>query len=256
MVRSAIDSVDMDLILPMLSVVDQGRHKYTIPCLDHDRPEFYWIFRNLDFKQWNNPRCSQVLWLSGPPERNIDQVSSYIVDLEEKTALKTEHIVLYFFCSSVSTNESIVDVFFHTLLYEIVRYLPMNEKTTVVKSFLLTLHEQAFKTATSPSWKTRQLNEEDPPDKKIKKLLKAPTNQLCAALEAALGYLHKREISIIVDGLDKKKIELIMGVRAFIKCLQQRTPKAKILLTSRAQAEIKEVLSEFPCIEYDKERKG
>jgi hypothetical protein len=181
------------------------------------------------------------------------------VDLEKKATLKTEHIVLYFFCSSALRKKSIVDVFVHTLLYQIVRCSPMNEKISIVKSFLHTLLKEAFKTAIAPSWEKRDFKEEDPPDEKIKKLLKAPADKLWAALKAALDCEQERELSVVVDGLDNvkyEKSELIKGVRAFVEHLQQRTSKAKILLTSRPQAEIKEVFSGFPCIEHDKERKG
>ena len=64
---------------------------------------------------------------------------------------------------------------------------------------------------------------------------------------------------IVIDGLDKvqdKKDEFIKGVHAFAEHLQEPTSKVKILLTSRPQDEIKEVLDRLPYIEYNKERKG
>lgn len=259
MLQSTIDSLDPDPFLETLSVVDQEDYKSTIQLLDSDDPMFYWTFRNTDFKQWNDPSCSQVLWLSGPPERNIHQVSSYIVDLEKKATLKTEHIVLYFFCSSAFGEESIVDVFVHTLLHQIVRCSPMNNKISIFKRFLHTLLKEAFKTTIAPSWEKRDFNEKDSPNEEIKKILKAPADELWAALKAALDCEQERELSVIVDGLDNvkhEKSELIRGVHAFVEHLQQRTSRAKILLTSQPQAEIKEVFGGFPCIEYDKERKG
>lgn len=158
------------------------------------------------------------------------------MDLEKKATLKTEHIVLYFFCLSVFRKESIVDVFVHTLLYQIVRCLLMNKKILIVKSFLHALLEEAFKTAIAPSWEKRDFKEEDPLDEKIRKTLKAPADELWAALKAALDCKQEVELLVIVDGLDSvkhEKSEFIRGVHAFVEHLLQRTSKAKILLTSR-----------------------
>jgi hypothetical protein len=100
------------------------------------------------------------------------------VNLEKKATLKIEHIVLYFFYSSAFREDSIIDVFVYTLLYQIVRYLPMNKKKSIVKSFLYTLLEEAFKVVRAPSWKMRDFKEEDPLGEKIKKTLKALANEL------------------------------------------------------------------------------
>ena len=259
MLQSTIDSLDPDPFLETLSVVDQEDYKSTIQLLDSDDPMFYWTFRNTDFKQWNDPSCSQVLWLSGPPERNIHQVSSYIVDLEKKATLKTEHIVLYFFCSSAFGEESIVDVFVHTLLHQIVRCSPMNNKISIFKRFLHTLLKEAFKTTIAPSWEKRDFNEKETPATNIHKILNAPANTLLSALEAFLVHEEQRSLLIVVDGLDKvehQPDELIRGIRVFVERLQQRTLEVKILLTSQPLAEIKDLFNGLPWIEHDRERKG
>jgi ankyrin repeat domain-containing protein 50 len=289
------------MFLETISTVDQEEHTSTIEPPNIDDPMFYWTFRNMDFK-WNDPSCSQVIWLSGPAERNIHQISAYIVNLEKKATLKPERIILYFFCSSTSRSKSIVDVFAHTLLHQIVCSLPTNKQLSIVKGFLYSLLEEAFQKGKAPSWrgrgfeavdpsdeqrkkllrlqadelwtalqptldseqereswKRRGFEEADPPGEQIKKLLEAPADELWTALQATLDCGQERELSLIVDGLDHvkdEKGELIRGVRAIVKHLQQRTSQTKILLSSRPQAEIKEVLGGFPCIEYDKERKG
>ena len=134
MLRSAIDDLNLDQFLPMLSVLDQDKHISTIPHPDRDHPMFYWIFRNKDFSQWSSAECSRVLWLSGLPERNIDQVSSYIVhqEKEKKRALKTDRFVLYFFCSSAIRRRSSVVDLIHTLLGQIVYYSPMDKRISVI----------------------------------------------------------------------------------------------------------------------------
>lgn len=251
--RSAIDNANPDSFLRMLSVIDQEKHNSTIPSLDRDEPKFYWIFKNMDFEQWEQwmTPSSQVLWLSGPPERSIHQVSSYIVDLLKKKSSDTQHFVLYFFCSSASREKSIASVFIHTLLYQTVSYLPPDKKVSIVRIFLHTLLEAILKN-------DPELSRFQGEDITIKKL-SAQTKELWDALKTVLDDEPKRELSIIVDGLDEvkhQKGEFIKELRAFIAHLQERNPKAKALLTSRPQAEIKEVFDGLPYIEYDKERKG
>jgi hypothetical protein len=66
---------------------------------------------------------------------------------------------------------------------------------------------------------------------------------------------EKRELLIVVDGLDKVKHErgeFIKDFYAFVDHLQQRILMVKILLTSRPQANIKEVFNRLLYIEYDK----
>jgi hypothetical protein len=246
-----IDNIVLNQILPMLSVVDQGKHKSTIPCLDHDRPEFYWVFRNLEFKQWSDA-SSQVLWLSGPPACGIHQVSSYVVDLENR-ASKTQRSVLYFFCETVREVKSNVVAFVHTLLWQLICYSPMDKKISMARVFLHTLVEKIFGRENPPIFK------EDAPITKIKKILDASlSRELWAALKAVLDE-QELELLIVVDGVDEvehRRSEFIKEVREFVEHLLKRKSKVKALLTSGPQAEIKEALDGLPCIEYDKERKG
>ena len=256
--RSAIDSVDPDRLLEMFSAADHDRHKSTIPPLDCDHPMFYWIFKNMDFARWSSASYSRALWLSGPSERNIHQVSSYIVD-QEKKVIKTQRLVLYFFCSASIRRGSIVAVFIRTLLSQITYSLPRDKKISIVRSFLRSLHEGIFKKEGAPNWKELDLKEGDYPDENIKKILRGPSNAVWAALRAVLANEEQRELLVAVDGLDKvedQKVEFLKGVRGFVTHLLEETSKVKILLTSRPQAEIKEVFDGLPCIEYDKERIG
>ena len=213
----------------------------------------------MDFRQWNTASRPQVLWLSGPPECDIHQVSSYIVDQEKNRTSKTQHFVLYFFCSTAAGKQPIVVIFIHTLLDQIVSSSPTSKRGLIVRRFLHSLLEGAFNKERIPNWERRGFNEKDSPDTDIKKLLNAPANELWAALEAVLGDEEQRGLSVIVDGLDKvehHRGELIRGLRAFVEHLQQRTSKVKTLLTSRPLADIKDVFDGLSCIEHDRERKG
>lgn len=259
MLRSAIDSVDLDLFLSMLSVVDQENHKSTIPPLDYDHPMFYWILKNIDFVQWSSASRPQVLWLSGPPERNIHQVSSHIVDQEKNRALETQHFVLFFFCSAVFRKELTIALVVHTLLSQIVCYSPTDKGILIVRTFLYSLLEGTFKKEEAPNWIQQGFKEDDTLLANIKKILDAPANALWTALGAVFDEEQQREFLVVIDGLDEveqQKGEFIKGVRKFVTHLLNRASTSKVLLTSRPQAEIKEVFDGLPCIEYDKERKG
>ena len=257
--RSAIDSVDPDQLLKMFSAADHDKHKSTIPPLDYDHPMFYWIFKNVDFVQWNSASYSQALWLSAPPERNIHQVSSYIVDQEKNRVMNTQRLVLYFFCSAPIGRRSIIAVFIRTLLSQIVRSSPRGKKISIVRSFLRNLYAGTFKKGRASHWKELDLREGDSLKENIEKILQGPSNELWAALGAVLADEKQRELLVAVDGLDKvedQKVEFLEGVRGFITHLLKESSKAKILLTSRPQAGTKKVLNGLPCIEYDKERIG
>jgi hypothetical protein len=243
----------------MLSTVDQEKHKSTIPLLDYEQPNFYWIFRNMDFEQWRSASSSQVLWLSGPPQCNIHHVSSYIVDLAKNKASETQHLVLYFFCSTASRDESIATTLVHTLLYQIVCCSPPDKQLSVVRNFLHALVETNLRSKRRVNLDLIDFREENSPDTMIKKILNAPISELWDALETILADEQMRELLIVIDGLDKveyQKVEFVKGVCGFITHIQKRTVKVKALLTSQSQAEMKEVFDRLSYIEYDKERKG
>lgn len=255
MLRSAIDSVDLDQFVETLSefTVDKHKHKDSIPRLNPDDPMFHWIYRNIDFKKWSNSSEYQVLWLSGPLDRELDQVSSYIVDLEKKTSSRTEQIVLYFLCSSAARKRSAVTFFIYTLLHQILYCSPTQaKKAAIAKTFLHSLREEILENGNFEQYRSNGI----PDDKPLKKLLKAPANAPWAALEEVL---QGQSFTIIVDGLDD------IGDKGFMKefcepirLLRKKKATVKALLTGGPSANIKDLLDgiRYTCIEYDKERKG
>jgi len=256
MLRFAVDSIIADRFFQILSAVNQEEHEATMPSMDCDQPEFYWIFRNIDFAQWKSASCSQALWLSGPPECRIHQVSSSIVNRAKESALTKEHCVLHFFCSTTVREKSVVSVFVQTLLYQIICSSPMDKKL-IIRNFLKTLVEIILEKEGASNWEPARF--EGSPEILLKRILNASADGLWTALKAVLSDDPGRELLIVVDGLDKvqhQKCEFSKAIREFVAHLLERTSKVKALLTSRPQAEIKEVLEGLPCIEYDKERKG
>ena len=89
-----------------------------------------------------------------------------------------------------------------------------------------------------------------------KKILRASSEGYWSALNAVMGLEREQGLFLVIDGLDKAGHEFTRGVQLFIESLQGCPSAIKVLLTSRPQADIKEILRGLPCIEYDKERKG
>jgi ankyrin repeat domain-containing protein 50 len=213
----------------------------------------------MDFARWSSAHCPQVLWLSGPLECNIRQVSLHIVQQEKKTALKTDYFVLYLFSSTPIGRSSTVTDFVHPLLNQIVYCSPLDKRIFIVRNFLHSLFDEFSKNKANPNWKKLIFKNVDFPDPSIQEFLNAPANELLTALEAALGDEEQRGLSVVMDGLDKveyQRGEFIRGVRAFVEHLQQRTSNVKTLLTSQPVAEIKDLLDGLLCIEHNRERKG
>jgi hypothetical protein len=251
--------LSLNELLQTLSAVDQEKHKSEIKSLSYIQSKFYWILNDVDFKQWSNATCSQVLWLSAPPKCSIDQISSYVVDMEKEKASETQHSILYFFCSTANTENPIVVSFIHSILYQIISCSSSNEKAPIVRNFLHSLLSAIPRNDQASNTKLRHFGEGDCPSATIKNMLDANANGLWSALRAVLDDEHARKLSIVIDGLDKakhQKVEFVRKIRELIEYLQGRASEAKVLLTSQPEAEIKEVLDGLPCIEYDKERKG
>ena len=194
--------------------------------------------------------------MSGPAECRISDASSRIVNLVKGKSSNAQHLVLYFFCSTAPAEASIAITFVSTIVHQLVSHLPQlgGEVTTV---FLRALLDTVIR--------GKKLSDPAPPrfqDAKaaVKEILKASSiNGYCHALRMAMDVVHDQELSLIVDGLDKigdQKRAFVTEMRSLIEHLRERPHTTRVLLTSRPQAEMKEILSELPCIEYDKERKG
>ena len=254
-----METVDSDQILCHMPAVDQEDYRSRTDPSSCDQPKFYWIFKNMDFERWLSTNGSEVLWLSGPAECRINNASSRIVDIVKGKPPKSQHLVLYFFCSTASTEGSIAFTFVSTVIHQLVCRLPQlrGEVATVfLRAILDTIIRGKKLSDPAPS----HFQEFVSAEATVKEILKASSiNEYWRALTAVMGVVHDQELSLIVDGLDKlgdQKREFVRDVFAFIEYLRERPRTTRVLLTSRPQAEIKEIFSELPNIEYDKERKG
>ena len=257
--HSVVEKADPDQLLRYLPAVDQMDYKsHTQPTgwgRQH-QPKFYWIFKNIDFKQWYYTNDPMALWVSGPAECHISDASSCIVDLVKGKGSQTQHLVLYFFCSPAKAPISIT--FVSAIIHQLLCHLPeLKGKVTTV--FLRTLLGTILGGEPLSDPERSRFETNDSADAIVEKILKPSTSGYWGALREAMDIEREKELSLIIDGLDKiehQKSEFIQELCALIENLGKRPSPTRILLTSRPQPDIKEILGHLPSIEYDRERKG
>ncbi|KAF8247813.1 hypothetical protein K440DRAFT_661138 [Wilcoxina mikolae CBS 423.85] len=225
-------TVDPYQFLQVLSAVDQD--KYVLSMMagsPRDQPKFYWIFKNIDFYEWSSAE-SAVLWLSGPYECSIAQASADIVDLER---VKLQNLVLFLFCSTVPSTQSIAKIFVHAILHQIVCYLPPPNKKQAITIFLRTLlggvlHRGVHK------WPPK---EDDSLERMTQKDLETSSGSehwdgLRAVLKAE-QVQKDQALTFVIDGLENVehgKCEFVKDICALIELLQKKGLQVKALLIS------------------------
>ena len=248
---------DFDQLLRYLPAVDQEAYKSRMEPSTCDLPKFYWIFRDMDFEQWRSTNTSgvKVLWLSGPAECQISGASSCIVDLAKETYAGAQHSVLYFFCSTAPTEIPVITTFANTIVHQLSCSPQLKEK--VVSTFLDNLGKKIL---ARPEPERSPFKADDSMEEVVKKVLELSSSEAYwGALRAVADIARDYGLSLIIDGLDKAEqqgYEFIRELDRFIEHLRERPATTRVLLTSRPQAEMKEILGRLPCIEYDRERKG
>jgi hypothetical protein len=217
----------------------------------------------MDYKHWRSIH-SQGLWLAGPPERNLDQVASHIIDLERSRTSITQHYVLFFFCVTAGRQKPITKALVSALLQQLILSAPALQQKSIIATFLRVLFDAIPNTTVNTVLSGL---EGAPLNRIIQNIwdITAGTNSL-EGLKTVLELeqLDIQELSIIIHGLDRPSgiqsdmtnSASIREVCAFIVHLHERPGKVAILLTSRPQDEVKVLLKGVPSIEYDKERKG
>ncbi|KAL2827876.1 hypothetical protein BJY01DRAFT_135033 [Aspergillus pseudoustus] len=210
----------------------------------------------MDFEKWDLEESPGVLCLSGPADRMIHQISSSIIDREKARHLGTQRLILYFFCSSSTPSGSILLHFIHTFLHQFTRgLLNAEEVSAIIKRFLHSLHQQAFK----DDWETLGFDETDSVRQTIASLMKADPYKQWTALTAALVPSVQQGLIIVIDGLDDVGLDrsnFLREVCTFLERLEGSGFGLKALLASRAMSEIKEFLRRVRGIVFDDERKG
>ena len=258
--RSIVAKADPDQLLRHLPAVDQEVYKSRTRPWSCSQPQFYWIFKNMDFDQWWSANDLKALWLSGPAECRISDAASHIVDLLKESYPELQHSVLYFFCFTAPFGVSIAITFVSTIVRLLIRCSPKLEQeiTTV---FLRTLLDSILRKDPQSKPEMPRFSAGDSAVVVVEKILKAQleSDAYWGALRAVTDIQREKGLSLIIDGLDRsehQKCKFIQELCVFIEYLGGRPSTTQILLTSRPQAEIKEILCRLPSIEYDRERKG
>jgi hypothetical protein len=219
--QSAMRNVnaDPDKWVRIISAADQETIKAAIPSLDCDDPQYYWIFKNMDFERWRSV-SSQALWLSGPPECNLHQVASHLVDIARNKMPNNQHYVLYCISLTANMQSSSTKVLASVFFQQLIRHVPAHQKDAVVTLFFRTLldsipHADNEKVLFGPEYEF--------PNRIIQNTIdlssdKAILDTLKTVLE--LVQLDIQELTIIIHGLDQvpdnQTKDFIGNIRAFL----------------------------------------
>lgn len=254
-IDSNIDTVDLSWFLSVLPAIDQEEYNFDRPSPDWEKPEYYWIFRNADYKEWDTGDSSRILWLTGPPECNIRKATSYILHREMEKSSKTQRLVLHFFCSAASVKGSSIAIFIRALAHQIVSTSSQTRQISIIRKFLRSILSTSFKRISPNVLQRFSLRDSN---SNMKNLLEFPDDSLWAALWAIMPTEQSPELSIVIDGIEHirdRRGKFVRRIREFVEDLQ-RTSKAKILLTSGLESDTAQIFNGLPHVEYDKERKG
>ena len=248
---SIVAATDSDLLLRHLPAVEQEVYRSRTRLSSCDQPQFYWIFKNMDFDRWQSASGSEVLWLSGPAECRISDASSHIVDLVKGKYPEAQHSVLYFFCYAAPSRIPIAITFVSTVVCQLIRCSP-KLKQEITTIFLYTLLHTILEEEKFSQSEVSRFNADDSVELIVKKILKVPSEAYWGALKAVADVEREKGLSIIIDGLDRsehEKYQFIRELCVFIENLQGGHSTTRVLLTSRPQAEIKEIVGLFalPC---------
>ncbi|KAL6701117.1 putative kinesin [Trichoderma pleuroticola] len=264
--RSFISESSPDQLLQLLPLPEQSKRKPAIPNIDHNDPKISWVFRNIDYDSWRFDDSRPVLCLSGPLAHHLTQISSYIVDQEEKA----NQAVLYFFCSQVANREYIkggqdaegqntilASSLIYTLLEQMIHISPTKERILILRIFLNDLLKKFFENKKAQNWTENGFHKNDL-SKSLGDLLRhTAIEDLLAAFQLTLDYAKPQPTLIVLDGIEKAyqggRFAHLIGV--LINDLRRQNPNIKAVLVGPILCDITALSQESVFIEYDKERK-
>lgn len=255
--QSAIDRLNLDQFLGMLSIVDQEPHKSILPP-SPDGPEFHWVFRNIDFDTWSNSSDHPVLWLSGALRCNINQIAPLVMERERSRDCTAQGLVLHFSLETSGAVKGTVIPLIHTLLCQVIHGSKPDQKLPIAKRFLenfLNVRNRGAET----DWESMGSQAGSSLEECLRNILDAPASDVWAALKRVLSDETERRILIVIDGLYEvgaQTDEIIRGIHGLTKRLPQACPSLKVLFIGQAQYEPRHPFDKFLCIVYDKERQG
>jgi hypothetical protein len=238
---SAPDRAGLDGFMKMLAEHDQ-EYKSQIPALDPEDPKYYWITKNIDFKEWWNGDSFRTLRLSGAPIGEMLKISSYIIQMAGP--------VLYFCCPATRKHQ-VWKTCIQALLHQMLKPLSHPEQIQAIKGFV----HQLVDTIGEDESVLNRLSLEHSDDKisTIRRLLTMSTDNTLLDALLTVQEIHPAP-KVVIDGLDRLQDGnrvLVERIHAFIE-----RSGGKALLTSVTQDDSKPSLEGMRYIEYDAERKG
>ncbi|KAL7812110.1 hypothetical protein V8C44DRAFT_364804 [Trichoderma aethiopicum] len=250
-IQSNIDAVDPNWFLSVLPADDQPEIRPGIPSLEYEDHKYRWVFKNVDFLDWDSGSPSGILWLSAPPECEMRKVASLILQREIDRGQQTQRRILHYFCSPDAMPSLPIISFIRALAFQIISSTAEAKQASIIRLFLRKILNNMFKgTASNLLLQCFSRGSEN----YIHGLLEAPEDSLWAALWAILPTEQNQRLSMFISGLDYYHPAFVRKIRKFIEYLQQST-RAKVLLTSGLDANTETILIGLPSINYDEERK-
>ncbi|KAL6831272.1 putative kinesin [Trichoderma sp. SZMC 28015] len=266
MLQSFISESSLELLLQLLPALEQSQCKSAIPDLDPRDSKFSWVFENIDYKSWRYNESRFVLCLSSPLAHHLSQVTSYVVDQEEKA----NHPILYCFCSQITNDElikggqstegqniALASALIYTLLEQIIHFSPVEKRLLIIHNFFNNLLQKIFEKNPSQNWTKRGFDGNDLL-KSLRDLLgNAATKDLLTAFQLTLDYAKPQPTLIVLDGIEKayQGGRFLQLVGVLINDLRRQNSNIKALLAGSTVCDITALSTESVFIEYDKERK-
>ncbi|KAL7915295.1 putative kinesin [Trichoderma velutinum] len=264
--QAFISESNFEQLLQLLPVLDQSHRKSAIPNLDPRDPKFSWVFRNMDYESWRSNNSRLVLCLSSPLAHHLSQVSSYIVDQEEKA----NRPVLYCFCSQVTNGEfnkggqdvedqtiALPNILIYTLLHQIIHLSPIEKRILIVRNLLNDLLQKLLEKKTVQDLTQNDIDGNNLPNAFRSFLGNISTDDLLAVFQLTLDFTNPQPTLIVLDGIEKayQGGRFIQLIGILINDLRRRNSSMKVLLVGPTICDITSLSQESVFIEYDKERK-
>ncbi|KIW00260.1 uncharacterized protein PV09_08150 [Verruconis gallopava] len=207
-----------------------------------------WIFETEAYQRWHDSAGSSILWVSGGGNMGKSVlISSVIERLRTETISNPEEHTMFFFCKSGDDNAQKTERIMDHLVYYLFDLVPMSLEildrcNDIARQYLAGSNEGR---------RRRKTMQQDSPEAEKTLNFEEAFQRMAEVL--------KKKLFLVVDALDecsdRKEEELIQRLAALSK---RKDLKIKILLTSRPEVDITEVMDkcDVPEIRMEKFNEG
>ncbi|KAH0533236.1 hypothetical protein TsFJ059_001827 [Trichoderma semiorbis] len=264
MFRSILLESNLEQLLQLLPTLEKKQSASEVQNLDPDRPEFSWVFRNIDYRSWKSDDSASVLCLSSPQVPHSSQIVYNIMSREEKP----NRLVLYCTCSQIANSEfirnnsggsediTIINVLICTLLEQILCLSPIKERILLMRNFIHGLLQKSFEKKPSQHWIGHDFNKENLFEVLQNLLRNSSKENVLAAFQTTLDDTNQQYPLVVINEIEKDQSDQILRlIGKFVVDYQRQSPNVKVLLVGPAACDISSLPQDSLFIEYDKERK-